>query len=809
MKTVTALFFYSSSFRISYFLIILMFFNSRVHAQRHYSFAKQGSVMKLQMNNLGAFGRIAYPPFSPTPNPPAESLGLEYPIGQRIEHIYGGGLWIGGKLDTSRNVPLPPIPLVSVTYEGGFGPYFEFYPGTSSADSIWKVQGRGAPKPPGWDDYWGTSFPYRPIADDNQYCRYSDNAVGVTYHVPLRLRVSQSSYTWDDEYAEGIHIIEYRIVNTGTKNIDSVYIGCLLDADVGPVVIPNYQNYNFSEYQSFYKLGHTNNPYHVGSTPVGISLLQFPSGDGYETFLQFPGTPTLYTDSAKYNRLKSGIISVEEYPYSDTRFLLARGPFTLHGVSPFADADTLKFVLAVLSAQDRTSLVRAASRALKLYTNDGNPRELANDLARQGFSMQLSMDNYGVLGSVSSDEQANAGLEYPIGNRVEQFCNGGLWVGGMLDTSSAGGGIPARLVSVSYEGWAGPYYEFVPGLTQADTMWITARSATHEPLGWNDYWGGALPFHPRSDRDIYCTFSDTSVNIAEHTPLNLKVIQASYSWDHPDAEGLIFMEYRIINTGERSIDSAYVGLLTEHLPKSIPGPYLDDLERVGYIPTVQSSFAITYDHSSPPFGIRYLGASQAVDSLRTTCTWFQGAETPANDVAKYALLSSGDLTTVADLQPASSSRALFSVGPFFLQGHDTLRVAFAIAAGLDIDLFAENLGRAKEVYERGVRDSDPIPLPEFELQQNYPNPFNGFTMIRYSLPVESHVTLKIFSILGQEVATVVDEVKPAGLHYSAWEARGKDGVLCASGLYFSRIQATATSGVRQVFRQEKKLVLIR
>ena len=73
----------------------------------------------------------------------------------------------------------------------------------------------------------------------------------------------------------------------------------------------------------------------------------------------------------------------------------------------------------------------------------------------------------------------------------------------------------------------------------------------------------------------------------------------------------------------------------------------------------------------------------------------------------------------------------------------------------------------------------------FALYQNYPNPFNPSTVIRYVLPlgqdriVSQHVSLKVFNVLGQEVATLVDEWKSAGAHSVTWDASGM-----SSGLYF-------------------------
>jgi hypothetical protein len=86
---------------------------------------------------------------------------------------------------------------------------------------------------------------------------------------------------------------------------------------------------------------------------------------------------------------------------------------------------------------------------------------------------------------------------------------------------------------------------------------------------------------------------------------------------------------------------------------------------------------------------------------------------------------------------------------------------------------------------------------EYSLSQNYPNPFNPSTVIEFALPKDAHVTLEVYNILGQKVATLVDEVRPAGFH-----SVKLDGTNLASGMYLYRL-----STGQQTFL--KKLLLMK
>jgi hypothetical protein len=94
----------------------------------------------------------------------------------------------------------------------------------------------------------------------------------------------------------------------------------------------------------------------------------------------------------------------------------------------------------------------------------------------------------------------------------------------------------------------------------------------------------------------------------------------------------------------------------------------------------------------------------------------------------------------------------------------------------------------------GGSKESPLPMPEeFGLEQNYPNPFNPTTVIRYDLPVDAHVELKVYNMLGQEVATLVDETQSAGFKSVVWDASRM-----GSGVYYYRITAGSFNSVRKM-----------
>ncbi len=108
------------------------------------------------------------------------------------------------------------------------------------------------------------------------------------------------------------------------------------------------------------------------------------------------------------------------------------------------------------------------------------------------------------------------------------------------------------------------------------------------------------------------------------------------------------------------------------------------------------------------------------------------------------------------------------------------------------------IGHTTNGSSTGVRDAAENQTPiDFSLQQNYPNPFNPTTVIGYQVAKAGIVRLNVYDVLGREVATLVNDVKPAGSYTATFNAAN-----VPSGVYFYRLQSAS-------FTDTKRLVVIK
>jgi hypothetical protein len=109
---------------------------------------------------------------------------------------------------------------------------------------------------------------------------------------------------------------------------------------------------------------------------------------------------------------------------------------------------------------------------------------------------------------------------------------------------------------------------------------------------------------------------------------------------------------------------------------------------------------------------------------------------------------------------------------------------------------------SKASFTVGVAERGGSVPTEYALEQNYPNPFNPETMIKYQLSGASHVRLRIFTALGQEVRTLVDGLQPAQYYSILWDGRDNASNPLPSGVYFYRLET-------EKFTAVKKMVMMR
>ena len=98
-----------------------------------------------------------------------------------------------------------------------------------------------------------------------------------------------------------------------------------------------------------------------------------------------------------------------------------------------------------------------------------------------------------------------------------------------------------------------------------------------------------------------------------------------------------------------------------------------------------------------------------------------------------------------------------------------------------------------------------LPLPislTYSVSDAWPNPFRSSTLIAYTLPKETNVSLRIYDVLGQRVCTLVEENQPAGPHLVAWHGNNADGKPVASGIYLCRAE------FGKEYRQTRRLSLL-
>jgi hypothetical protein len=297
------------------------------------------------------------------------------------------------------------------------------------------------------------------------------------------------------------------------------------------------------------------------------------------------------------------------------------------------------------------------------------------------------------------------------------------------------------------------------------------------------------------DQQIHGSFTD-SINVT--TPLGVRVLLSSWAHASPPYDDFVVVGYDITNRTGAAFANLWAGLYfdwdidEEHYATNRTaydagrrlGYAWDDAPGLPYIGVLALSgaaagfSAIPNNGSGGPWGI-YDGFTKA---------------------EKWDLLDGG--TTSQSVGPTDISNAL-SCGPFTIQPGEHQTVYFALLGGTSLADLQANADLAEAFFSDSLTTDAPdvapgARLPVVSLGPAVPNPFNPTTRLDLEVRDTRQVSVAVYDVRGQRVATLLDGVRPAGRYSIAWDGRDGGGRRVASGTYFARLRAGSVLQIQRL-----------
>jgi hypothetical protein len=391
--------------------------------------------------------------------------------------------------------------------------------------------------------------------------------------------------------------------------------------------------------------------------------------------------------------------------------------------------------------------------------------------------------------------------------------------------------------------------------------WPGQYGAPYEDINWDKQFSPGIDEPKiYGDQTLFYVANDLDEEKTAFTygspPIGLEFQQTLFAYNTPELKDAVFKRIKIINKSDNIVDSMFIAYWADDDLGLARDDYIgcDTTLELGYTFNGDNNDDDYYGEAPPALG-RVLLQGPIVNSNRLKMTsfvlgtnwyiWDPNLGDYEGTIQFYNYMkglfddgrpipdpNTGEITkfTVAG-DPVEGTgwyegdgwpngprpgdhRFTMSTGPFIMQPGDTQEVAFAIflARGNDnLDSITKLKEKAVELHEfwqqlveDEIEERRSQIVKEYYLSQNYPNPFNPVTTIEYTIPAMNNppagrqgVQCIIYNVLGQKVATLVNEVQPPGRYWVEWNASN-----FSSGIYFYRITAGN-------FTQTRKLMLIK
>jgi hypothetical protein len=298
----------------------------------------------------------------------------------------------------------------------------------------------------------------------------------------------------------------------------------------------------------------------------------------------------------------------------------------------------------------------------------------------------------------------------------------------------------------------------------AEDVFVSRLSASGDALLWSTFLGGSG--------------SDVGSDLALDSLENPVVMGYTLSSDFPKTPGAYDQTYngshdvfvsRLSASGSALLWSTFLGGGGSDVGSALALDSSGSPVVMGYtlssdFPKTPGAYDQTYNGAEDVFVSRLSASGDAL-------LWSTFLGGGGSDVGSaLALDPSGNAVVTGYTLSSDFPKTPGAYDQTYNGGHDVFVTKFAIGTGVESRNHVIGLPRT------------------FELNQNYPNPFNASTEIRYQIPQDSYVTLKIFSILGQEVRVLADGQQEHGSYAVIWDGCDNRGQEVASGVYFCRLK---------------------